>query len=276
MNLKAGLYIVATPIGNLKDITFRAIETLQASSHILCEDTRITKILLQKYDIRAKLIIYNDHSTQLERDKVLALINRGEIVSLVSDAGTPLISDPGYKLVTYLQQNDCLIDVLPGPSSVISALCLSGMPSDRFMFLGFAPKALGEKTTFFQNVANVDATLICFETAPRVLETIKIAFNILGNRLCSVVREITKIHQEVIKDTLENLIILLENRTLRGEVVILIEKGMQHSFEEGEILAKLQLLVKSGLSKSESAKIIATLFSLNKTEVYDLTKVLRP
>jgi 16S rRNA (cytidine1402-2'-O)-methyltransferase len=271
MYLQAGLYIVATPIGNLKDITIRAIETLQNSHYILCEDTRVSKILLQKYDIQANLMLYNDHSDHTVRDKILAIIQQGNAVSLVSDAGTPLISDPGYKLVNHLRSNNCLIDVLPGPSSVVSALCLSAMPSDKFIFLGFAPRSLGEKTTYFKQFAQVGATMIFFETAKRIFDTMQIALQVLGNRNCSIVREITKLHQEVIKDTLENIVLLLEQRALKGEIVVLVEQS-HTSFEDAEIIGKLKLLLEDGMSKSQAAKVVSTLFKYNKNTAYNLVK----
>jgi 16S rRNA (cytidine1402-2'-O)-methyltransferase len=270
-HLKPGLYIVATPIGHLKDITIRAIETLQASDYILCEDTRITRILLQKYNIHTKLMLYNDHSTQLEREKILSIVKNGSVVSLVSDAGTPMISDPGYKVVNYLQQNGCFIDVIPGPSAVIAAICLAGMASDKFMFLGFMPRSLGEKTTMLQKIAHLDATLVFFEAAPRILESLKVTFDVLGNRICAIVREITKIHQEVIKDTLENLITLLEKNPLKGEIVLIVDKGEQ-SFDEREIVNRLNSLIQLGISKSDAVKAISAILNLKKTHVYNLAK----
>jgi 16S rRNA (cytidine1402-2'-O)-methyltransferase len=231
--------------------------------------------LLQKYDIRAKLIPYNDHSTSQTRQKVLSLIRQGNVVSIVSDAGTPLISDPGYKLVNYLRDEDCYIDALPGPCSAIAALCLSGMPSDRFLFMGFMPKTLGEKASTLQQVTSTSATLIFFETAGRILDSLKTALSVLGNRNCAIVREISKMYQEVMKDSLQNLVAKLEaSPALKGEIVLLIEKSEQ-SFEEGEIVSKIKSLQDKGFSTSDAAKIISTLFNVNKGDVYNLAKTLK-
>jgi 16S rRNA (cytidine1402-2'-O)-methyltransferase len=271
MNLQAGLYIVATPIGNLKDITIRALDTLRASNSILCEDSRITKILLEKYDIKSKLLVYNDHSTIKEREKILGMINQGEVVSLVSDAGTPLISDPGYKLVQHLQQNKCFVDVIPGASSVIAALCLSGLPSDKFIFSGFIPRSAGEKANVFRQIQNLPATAIFFESAMRIEHSLQAAYEILGDRNAAIVREISKLHQEVLSGTISNLLETLKQRQLKGEIVLLIDKG-KHDFEEAEILKKLELLIKEGISKSQAARIISNMLDLNKNFIYQIIK----
>lgn len=270
MYLSPGLYIVATPIGNLGDITLRAIQVLQHSNYILCEDTRIARVLLQKYDIRTKIILYNDHSNDVTRNNILSLINQGQVISLISDAGTPMICDPGYKLVNYLQQHKTYIDVIPGACSIIAALCLASMPTDKFIFLGFLPKTNSQKTMTIQQVSNVFATLVFFDTAPRILHSLQIALTILGNRRCAIVREITKIHQEVIKDTIQNVIDQLNIRDiLKGELVIIIEKA-ENSPKNELIIQKLQLLQNAGFSNRDCAKIVATLFDVTKTYVYDI------
>ena len=271
MNLQAGLYIVATPIGNLKDITIRALDTLRASNSILCEDTRITKILLEKYDIKSRLFVYNDHSTINERQKVHAAIKQGNAVSLVSDAGTPLISDPGYKLVQYLQQNDCFIHVVPGACSIIASLCLSGLPSDKFIFAGFVPRGAQEKVNFFSQVQNLPATAIFFDSAIRLQYSLQAAYQVLGNRNAVIVREMTKLHQEVLKGTISDLLEILALQQLKGEIVLLIDKG-GHDFTQSQILEKLEILTKEGISKSQAARIVASMFDLNKNLVYQITK----
>jgi 16S rRNA (cytidine1402-2'-O)-methyltransferase len=271
MNLQPGLYIVATPIGNLKDITIRALETLRASNSIFCEDSRITKILLEKYDIKPKLFVYNDHSTISERQKALKMIQQGQVISLVSDAGTPLISDPGYKLVQYLQQNQCLIEVVPGASCIIAALCLSGLPSDKFIFIGFAPRSQQERLNFFTQIQNLPATTIFFENPTRLPGTLQVAHKVLGNRNAAIVREISKIHQEVLRGKINELLDILTNRQLKGEIVLLIEKG-ERDFTESEILKKLEILTKEGIPKSQAAKIVANMFDLNKNLIYRISK----
>ena len=271
MHYIPGLYIVATPIGNLADITLRAIQTLQNSNYILCEDTRVAKKLLQKYDIRKKVILYNDYSDDIIRQRILELIDSGNVVSLISDAGTPLICDPGYKLIESLQQHKCHIDSAPGPCSVIASLCLSGLATDRFMFLGFLPKTANQITSVFEEVRSVKATLIFFEAPLRILASLKIASQILGNRQCAIVREITKLHQEVIKDTLPNMLEILSNKKqLKGEIVLLIAQGAKENILDEEIVQKLKLLKAQGFSSKDAAKIVATILDVKKTHAYDL------
>ncbi|MCZ6914011.1 MAG: 16S rRNA (cytidine(1402)-2'-O)-methyltransferase, partial [Rickettsia endosymbiont of Ixodes persulcatus] len=197
MILKPGLYIVSTPIGNFEDITLRAISTLKNSDIILCEDTRISQKLLAKHDMHTKLQIYNDHSDKKDREHIISLIKAGNIVSLISNAGTPLISDPGYKLSRDLRMLNCHIDVIPGVSAPITALTLSALPTDRFLFHGFLPKTTESKKKVFSELVNLKATLIFFETAPRLINTLSVAKEILGNQEICVARELTKLYQEI-------------------------------------------------------------------------------
>lgn len=269
--MKAGLYIVPTPIGNMDDITIRAINTLKGSDLILCEDTRVTKPLLHKYDIITKLSVYNDYSDHSVRIKILNQIEEGKTISLVSDAGTPLIADPGYKLIDFLRTEGAYVDVLPGACSVISALCLSGMPTDQFMFLGFMPKKLAAQETVLKEIAANKSTCIFFESPKRIVETLGVINQILGTRTCAIVREISKIYQEVLKGSCLELIELLKNKEIKGEVVLLIQSE-DSVVPDVQIIKYLKLLTSSGVSKSRSAEILATLLNLTKNRVYELTK----
>lgn len=219
-----GLYLVSTPIGNIRDITLRAIDTMKTSDLILCEDTRNTRKLLEKLDIDSKLMVYNDHSDDRIREKVLHLITeQAKIISLVSDAGTPLISDPGYKLVRYLKQHNVFVDALPGASAPLAALVLSTLPPDKFLFAGFLPKTAIKKAKLFKELSCINATLIFFESAHRIIDSIKIALEVFGDRKASIARELTKIHQEVITLNLEDLLTQSLKLTKKGEFVFLIE-----------------------------------------------------
>lgn len=269
--MKAGLYIVPTPIGNMDDITIRAINTLKGSDLILCEDTRVTKPLLQKYDIIAKLSVYNDYSDNSVRLKILNQIKEGRVISLVSDAGTPLIADPGYRLIDFLRAEGVHVDVLPGACSVISALCLSGMPTDQFMFLGFMPRKFGAQESLLKEIAASKVTCIFFESPKRIVETLKVIKQVLGPRTCAIVREISKIYQEVIKGSCLALVELLRNREIKGEVVLLIQ-ATHSEIPDIQIINHLKLLISNGLSKSKSAAVIATLLNLPKNKIYGLTK----
>jgi len=269
--MKAGLYIVPTPIGNMDDITIRAINTLRCSDLILCEDTRVTKTLLQKYDIITKLSVYNDYSDNSVRLKILEQIKNGKVISLVSDAGTPLIADPGYKLIDFLYSEGIYVDALPGACSVISALCLSGMPTDQFMFLGFMPRKFAAQEKLLKEISTSSATCIFFESPKRIIDTLNVINKVLGTRRCAIVREISKIYQEVLKGSCLELIELLENKEIKGEVVLLIQ-SQEVGISEDHIINGLKLLIANGVLKSKSAEIVAALFSLPKNKVYILTK----
>ncbi|NBU53048.1 MAG: 16S rRNA (cytidine(1402)-2'-O)-methyltransferase, partial [Alphaproteobacteria bacterium] len=206
MNFRPGLYIVSTPIGNLNDITIRALETLKNSDIILCEDTRISAKLLAKHNITGSLSIYNDKSDETTRKYIIKNIEAGKVVSLISDAGTPLISDPGYKLVREVKEKGYFIDIAPGVSAPIAALTLSGLPSDRFIFAGFLPKTDIGKEKVFLEFAEVDATLIFFDRSTRIVDSLQAALKILGNREANVSRELTKLFQESRTSDIESLI----------------------------------------------------------------------
>lgn len=272
MNLKSGLYIVSTPIGNLEDITLRALSTLKNSSVILCEDTRISQKLLAKHGIKVKLQVYNDHSDEQNRKNIARLIDQGEVVSLISDAGTPLISDPGYKLVRELRTLNYHVEIVPGVSSPIAALTLSDLPTDRFLFCGFLPKTIEGKKKIFNEFVNICTTLIFFDTAIRLIESLVIAKEVLGNREICVARELTKLYQEVKTATIDEIIEFYQNNPLKGEIVLLIS-GLADENEE-KLAEDLQAFIKLSLAKNLTAKTTTDLayekFSNNysRKEIY--------
>ena len=264
-----GLYVVATPIGNFGDITLRAIETLKNCDFVVCEDSRVTLKLLNKLEIKKPFIIYNDQSDDLVRGKILSLIKEGKIIALVSDAGTPLISDPGYKLVNMLISNNVKVIAVPGPSSVIAALSISGIESDRFLFAGFIPDSKVAQEKLFKELAIINSSLIFFEAANQVLPSLEMMLEVFGNRTAAVVREITKIYEETKKDSLTNLIKYYQENKIKGEVVILVSKPKS---DDKEIdLEALDEELKSGLKKfkpKDLVAIIADNYGLNKKVVY--------
>lgn len=264
-----GLYVVATPIGNFGDITLRAIETLKNCDFVVCEDSRVTLKLLNKLEIKKPFIIYNDQSDDLVRGKILSLIKEGKIIALVSDAGTPLISDPGYKLVNMLISNNVKVIAVPGPSSVIAALSISGIESDRFLFAGFIPDSKVAQEKLFKELAIINSSLIFFEAANQVLPSLEMMLEVFGNRTAAVVREITKIYEETKKDSLTNLIKYYQENKIKGEVVILVSKPKS---DDKEIdLETLDRELKSGLKKfkpKDLVGIIADNYGLNKKVVY--------
>ena len=217
------LYIVSTPIGNLQDISSRALSTLGEVDIIACEDTRVTRKLLSKYSIKNKLITYNDINERRMTDNILNLLIKDNNIALVSDAGTPCISDPGYRLVNASRLKNINVISIPGPSSVQSALSISGLPSDSYYFQGFLPKKKGRKTKM-EKLKDYDCTIILFESPKRVKKTLNDIHLYFGDRVVSVCKEISKIYEKVYMDNIENLISLLESQNLKGEYVILVAK----------------------------------------------------
>src|ERR1700756_127843 len=193
----AGLYLVATPIGNLGDITLRALETLAGVDLIACEDTRITRRLTERYGITAELTPYHEHNAATARPKLLERLAQGGSIALVSDAGTPLISDPGYKLVREACAAGHAVNALPGPSSVLTALSVAALPTDRFFFEGFLPAKETARRTRLTELSRLDATLVLFESGSRVQETLADLAAIMGARDAAICREMTKMHEEV-------------------------------------------------------------------------------
>ncbi len=215
------LFVVPTPIGNLKDITLRALEVLKEVNYIACEDTRRTKILLNHYEIKGKkLIPYYEPKEEKQIPRILKILEK-EDVALVSDAGTPAVSDPGYRLIRRCVEEGIRVEVLPGPSAVITALVGSGLPTDRFMFLGFPPKK-GTKGFFEELKACEDTTFVLFESPKRVLKTLRLIGEVFGEVGVCVARELTKIHEEYLRGTLSEVLGELEGReSVKGEVVLI-------------------------------------------------------
>jgi len=221
--LPGGLHVVATPIGNLRDITLRAVEVLAAASVIACEDTRVTRKLLDHYGIATPLTPYHEHNAAEARPRLLARLAAGEAVALVSDAGTPLISDPGYKLVRAAQEAGHTVTALPGASSVLTALAGAGLPTDSFLFAGFLPPKEGQRQNRIAELARIPATLVLFETGPRLAAALADLAEGLGPRPAAVCRELTKLHEEFRRDDLAGLARhYADADPPRGEIVLVI------------------------------------------------------
>ncbi len=256
MNLCSGLYIVSTPIGNLSDITLRALDVLKSSDIILCEDTRVSNKLLAKHGIKASLKVYNDKSDGLLRNLISKFITDGKIISLISDAGTPLISDPGYKLVRQLKTEGFYIDVIPGPCAIIAALTLSGLPTDRFLFSGFLPKTKEGKKKVFQELIPLEATLIFYETANRLVQTLEAALEIFGDREANVARELTKLYQESRLAKLSELIEHYKNVPAKGEIVFSVSGKVEQLVSDSLIEKELSALLSKGKSAKTASDIV--------------------
>jgi 16S rRNA (cytidine1402-2'-O)-methyltransferase len=218
-----GLYLVATPIGNLGDITLRALEILAGVDVIACEDTRVTRKLADRYGVTTPLVSYHDHNAETARPKLLARLAQGQSVALVSDAGTPLISDPGYKLVREAREAGLVVTAVPGASAVMAAVASAGLPTDRFLFEGFLPPREQARRSRIAELAEVPATLVFFETGPRIAAMLNDLAAVLGARDAAVCRELTKLHEEVRRGDLATLAHAYEEGAeTRGEFVVVV------------------------------------------------------
>lgn len=216
------LYIVATPIGHLEDITFRAINVLKQVNLIAAEDTRRTRILLNAYDIKADLISYHDYNKERQGEKILQYLLSGKSVALVSDAGTPGVSDPGYYVINLAIHHIIPVIPIPGVSAVITALSASGLPSDRFCFEGFLPKKSNSRRKFIQSLQAEDRTIIFYESPYRIVATMQDFLDIYGERWVVVARELTKLYEEIIRGPLSDVLKTLSGRKIKGEFTVLI------------------------------------------------------
>jgi len=250
------LFVVATPIGNLDDITLRALETLKAVEYIVCEDTRVTQKLLNHYGIKKKLIVYNDHSTTKERDKIINILSLGAKVALVSDAGTPLISDPGYKLINQAIVEHINVIPVPGASALIGALCVAGLPTNKFIFLGFPDSSENSFRKELKNYQNLNITMIFYESPKRLITTLKVLQEELGNRKAVIARELTKIYEEVLRDRLDELIKHYENKEVKGEIVLVIEGANEEEITDERIANLLNILLPK-MSHKDAVKEIS-------------------
>ncbi len=268
--LNSGLYIVATPIGNLEDISKRAKDVLENADVVACEDTRVSKKLFQLLGIPSskQFICYEDHREESVAKNLVQIIKDGKSVALISDAGSPLISDPGYKLVKLCKQNDIKIYAVPGASAVICALQLSGLPTNRFMFAGFIENKQKARLDLFNELKNINTTLIFYETAPRLSDTLKAAQSVFKNREMAVAREITKIYEECVNGTAEELIEHFKEQPPKGEIVLMVAPPTEEE-SEIDIEAELKKRLKT-MSLKSAAQEVALLSKRKKNEVYAL------
>jgi 16S rRNA (cytidine1402-2'-O)-methyltransferase len=270
--LAPGLHIVATPIGNLGDITLRALETLAGADLIACEDTRVTRKLLHRYAIATALTPYHDHNAAKVRPALLQRLAQGAAIALVSDAGTPLVSDPGFKLVRAARDAGHAVTALPGASAVLAALAVAGMPTDQFFFAGFLPPKSAARRTRIAELGRIPATLVLFETAPRLAATLADLAAVLGQREVALCRELTKLHEEVRRADAATL--ALGGAELRGEIVLVIAppQALQRpSASEAEGMLRAAL---ARVSLKDAVVEVATATGLPRRELYQQALVL--
>ena len=265
--LDPGLYVTATPIGNLGDITFRAVETLKAADLILCEDTRQTAKLCAAYGINTPRSPYHDHNAARVRPGIIKKLQDGAVVCLVSDAGTPTVSDPGMKLVRDARDAGVMVTALPGPSAALAALSMTGAPSDQFYFIGFLPTKTTARRRLLETVRPLPATLIFYETAPRLSETLAVLDETLGARPAIVAREITKLHEDVRDGALRELSDHYRENPTKGEIVILVCATDAPAPSAEEIDAFLKDALTSG-SVKDAAAAAASELGVSRKDAY--------
>ncbi|MCG8444088.1 MAG: 16S rRNA (cytidine(1402)-2'-O)-methyltransferase [Caulobacterales bacterium] len=263
-----GLYIVATPIGNLRDITLRALDVLAAADLVLAEDSRVSRKLLAAYGVQATVHPYHDHNAAKMRPKALRHLAEGAVVALISDAGTPLVSDPGYKLVRDALQAGAPVRPVPGASAALAALVAAGLPTDRFLFAGFPPAKEAGRRAAFAELAATPATLIFYETGPRCAASLADMAGVFGDRPAALARELTKLHEEVRRGPLVALAAALaEEPPPKGELVILIGPPEPAAWDDAQVDAALaEQLPERGVARAAAA--VAELSGRPRREVY--------
>lgn len=262
------LYLVATPIGNLSDITFRAIETLKSVDLIACEDTRHTRKLLNHYQISKKLISYHEHNESERAEELLQFLLSGKNVAVVSDAGTPAICDPSFKITNKAKEFGVRIIPIPGAVAFVNALIVSGLPTDSTFFGGFLPSKKGERQSRLREVKNIPATLCFYETPHRLTHSLIDCLEVLGNRKACIIRELTKLHEEIIDGNLAELV--EQNLQLKGEIVLIFDRTeieSANSENKQSIFERFSDLEKE-LERKAALKKVAKEFGLSKSEAY--------
>jgi len=273
------LYLVTTPIGNLQDITLRALETLRTVDLIACEDTRHTRNLLNHFRISNRTISYHEHNEQERADELADRLIRGESIAVVSDAGTPGICDPGFRLVQRSIEIGAQVVAIPGPVAFVSALVTSGIATDLAFFGGFLPAKKGERRKRLEEVRDIPATLIFYETPHRLTKSLVDCHDVLGNRQACVARELTKIHEEIIRGSLDELTRTISKTKVKGEIVLVIERAqasgkIKRGSSDRTIVERVNELEETGLDRKAALKKAAKEFGLSKSEAYRLVNLI--
>ena len=270
--MAGSLFIVATPLGNLEDITLRALEVLKTVDLVAAEDTRRARKLLNRFGVKVPVLSYWGPREQSKADILIKHLKEGKAVALVSDAGTPAICDPGRILVQRAVEHDIPVIPIPGPSALVAALSASGLPSDRFVFLGYIPSKSGERRALFQSLALETRTMVLYETPHRILASLADMAEVLGQtREAVACRELTKVHEEILRGTLSSLLNTLKAREeVLGEFVMVVAgRGEAAPVSEDEALQEMKQLIRQGLSRKDAARKLAALYGLSSKRLYD-------
>ena len=261
------LYLIPTPVGNMDDITKRALDTLKMVDLILCEDTRVTSELLRKFNIKKKLIHCDDHNENDLKQKILEKLNDGLNIGLVTDRGTPIISDPGYKIVQFISKNGYNVISLPGPTAFVPALTTSGINPAPFLFYGFLNSKESRRVKELESLKKIPYTIILYEAPHRIHDMLKSLLQVFGNRRSALCREISKKYEEVIRGTLEEVLEIAD--TLKGEMVVVVEGNLQQEdFSTMTILEHINLYLEDGMTEKEAIKKVAVERDVPKSVIY--------
>lgn len=268
LNEKATLFLVATPIGNLSEVSSRTLEVLRSVSVIACEDTRNTRKLLSHFDIHTKMVTYHNFNEEESSLGILKLLEEGEDVALVSDAGYPLISDPGYLLVNKVIEADHPIVTISGPNAALNALVASGLPTNHYLFYGFLNSRSSQARKELEELKDFPYTIIFYEAPHRIEKTLKLVLDVFGDRKACLARELTKLHEEFYRDTLSKL---CELHGLKGEMVLLVEgkKEEEKETDEEEVFERIDLLIEEGNRVKEAVSVVAKECGLSKNALYN-------
>ncbi len=263
------LYIVSTPIGNLEDITLRALDTLKKVDYIACEDTEHSLKLLNYYEIKKHLISYWSAKEKVRAEEIIQKLKAGYSVALITDAGTPGISDPGAIVISRAIEEDIEIIPVPGPTALITALSISGLDTTEFTFIGFLPVKESQRKKKLLELSSEKRTLVFYEAPHRILNTLDDMLEVFGDRKICIARELTKMFEEVVRGRLSEVIEKLEERKIAGEYVIVVEGEKHKEVSLDEALHEIKELMKKGKGRKEAVKIVAELYSLSKKELYE-------
>lgn len=261
------LYLVPTPIGNINDITIRALDILKEVDIVYAEDTRETLSLLKKYNIKKKVESCHKYTEMMHKHKIVELLKNGKNIAYVTDRGTPLISDPGNIIVEEAINNNINVISLPGPNALLPAINMSGLSNERFLFYGFlnSKKSIAKKELL--DLKNIKYTIIFYESPYRIKNTLNLILEVFGNRKAAIVREISKLYEEVMRDNIENLIKIVDN--IKGEIVIVIEGNNEEIIDNNNYEKMVKELIKNGYSKRDAIKEIATKYNISKNKLYN-------
>lgn len=267
------LYLVATPIGNLQDITFRALETLKKVDLIACEDTRHTQKLLNHYSIKNRLISYHEHNEKERAEELAGMLKGGKSIAIVSDAGTPAICDPSFRIVEKANEIGVKVISIPGAVAFVNGLIVSGLATDSVFFGGFLPSKKSERIKRLEEVKEIPATLVFYETPHRIEKALADCLEILGNRKAAIARELTKLHEEILRGDLNELLGKISGNPLKGEIVLILDRKSNETIRldvntAGTLKSRLTELESEGTERKAALKKIAKEFGLSRSEVY--------